>query len=475
MPGPPNNKRTPQLPTTKALSHPSYQHQQRTASAPSRQPPTTNRPTQPMFAVNHMPQMFYVNQNIMYEHQQASPRDFPMVPQFPQVPVQPSSASHGLLYNNDPAALYAANTEYVAGYKSAALPVSSPVTTSMPAVDVNSTLGSVNWQMMPLESPLSGPSPIGETESPFGVKPPFDFPYEPNQQFSAAWLHNNQYDSTTPNMLYEQSPGLVASSSSSSTPSTTPHNHSHNSHQSHSQQQQQQHQHTHHRRQSDSVIPVYASVPASQEWYSDQQQPLAPASTSEHSFCSGQDDDGYHLSESDESSSPVPLNPFVSSPYQLDMALSGDHSAHGPTAGGSDSSQTMEKKYQCQICGKFFRRDLPRHLRTHQEVARFTCPYPRDRCPHKRGQFNRPYDFKKHLLHAHFTFDDQKRVRSFRNLRSKLAHTGTCACGRRFTANEWLDEHVLDGQLRCELLIPVAAMDNLAATRGSSSSASSMK
>lgn len=464
MPGPPNNSQTPQLPTTKALSHPSYQHQQRTASAPSRQPSTTNRPTQPMFAVNHMPQMYYVNQNMMYEHQHASPRDFPMVPQFPQVPGQASPASHGMLYNNDPAALYAANSEYVAGYKAAALPVSSPVTTSMPAVDVSSTLGSVNWQMMPLESPITGPSPIGESESPFGVKSSFDFAYEPNQQFTAAWIHNNQYDST-PNMLYEQSPGLVASSSSSSTPSSTPHHHSHPSH---------SHQHHHsHRRQSDSVIPVYSSVPSSQEWYSDQHQPLGPASTSEHSFCSGQEDDGYHLSESDESSSPVPLNPFVSSPYQLDMALSSDPSAHSSTAGGSDSSQTMEKKYQCQICGKFFRRDLPRHLRTHQEVARFTCPYPRDRCPHKRGQFNRPYDFKKHLLHAHFTFDDQKRVRSFRNLRSKLAHTGTCACGRRFTASEWLDEHVLDGQMRCELL--VAGMDNLAATRGSSSSTSSMK
>lgn len=111
-----------------------------------------------------------------------------------------------------------------------------------------------------------------------------------------------------------------------------------------------------------------------------------------------------------------------------------------------------DKKQHCKICGKYFKRDLPRHMRTHEEVARFVCPFPREKCQHKRGQFNRPYDFKKHLLHGHFVFDDQKEVRSFRDLRSKLDKPGTCNCGMRFLANEWLEQHVLDGANRCPLL-----------------------
>lgn len=127
------------------------------------------------------------------------------------------------------------------------------------------------------------------------------------------------------------------------------------------------------------------------------------------------------------------------------------------TASGSDS---QHKKFQCHICGKYFRRDLPRHLRTHQEVARFVCPYPQDTCPHKRGQFNRPYDFKKHLLHGHFVFDEQKTVRSFRDLHSKLPYMGTCICGMRFSADDWLNNHVLGGDQSCPYLVR-SISDNL--------------
>ncbi|ANB14322.1 hypothetical protein AWJ20_5287 [Sugiyamaella lignohabitans] len=123
-------------------------------------------------------------------------------------------------------------------------------------------------------------------------------------------------------------------------------------------------------------------------------------------------------------------------------------SAYAQTSG----SQPGEKKYQCPECGKYFRRDLPRHLRTHQEIARFVCPFPRPHCPHKRGQFNRPYDFKKHLLHSHFVFDDQKMVRSFRDLKSKLGYEGTCACGVRYRAGDWLDQHVFGSENRCPYL-----------------------
>lgn len=105
--------------------------------------------------------------------------------------------------------------------------------------------------------------------------------------------------------------------------------------------------------------------------------------------------------------------------------------------------QSKYRKYHCPVCKKYFRRDLPRHLRIHQRVARFVCPYPREQCTHKRGQFNRPYDYKKHLLHSHFQFDEAKLVRGFRDLKSKLSHHGTCNCGRRFRADKWLDEHVM--------------------------------
>lgn len=116
---------------------------------------------------------------------------------------------------------------------------------------------------------------------------------------------------------------------------------------------------------------------------------------------------------------------------------------------------SMNKKYQCHICHKYYRRDLPRHLRTHQLTARFQCPYPRAQCSHKRGQFNRPYDYKKHLLHCHFTFDEQKLVRGFRDLRSKLGYWGVCSCGKRFLAEEWLAKHIIVGPGdpdRCSLL-----------------------
>ncbi|QNQ01188.1 hypothetical protein B0I72DRAFT_22472 [Yarrowia lipolytica] len=127
-----------------------------------------------------------------------------------------------------------------------------------------------------------------------------------------------------------------------------------------------------------------------------------------------------------------------------ELSLDDSPSAHGVLFKNlSQDEQTKYRKYHCPVCKKYFRRDLPRHLRIHQRVARFVCPYPRDQCSHKRGQFNRPYDYKKHLLHSHFQFDEAKLVRGFRDLKSKLSHYGTCNCGRRFRADKWLDDHVM--------------------------------
>lgn len=150
-----------------------------------------------------------------------------------------------------------------------------------------------------------------------------------------------------------------------------------------------------------------------------------------------------------------------------DMYLQPTGFAPPPPASLPEGAMSMEKRYQCPTCHKYFRRDLPRHLRTHETVARFTCPFSRDRCPHKRGQFNRPYDFKKHLLHGHFTFDEQKKVRGFRNLQSKLDYWGTCGCGERFKAGDWLDNHVLGGDRRCGLLVRLAK-DGLCRSRNRS-------
>ncbi|CAK7891847.1 hypothetical protein CAAN1_01S07382 [[Candida] anglica] len=104
----------------------------------------------------------------------------------------------------------------------------------------------------------------------------------------------------------------------------------------------------------------------------------------------------------------------------------------------------------CTICSKRITRDMSRHMRTHQIIPRFSCTFPKSQCNHKSGRFNRPYDFKKHLLNRHFKFDipDIKRIH---NLSDKLDHTGSCPCGLRFVGKDWLDFHILtpDRSKRC--------------------------
>ena len=107
----------------------------------------------------------------------------------------------------------------------------------------------------------------------------------------------------------------------------------------------------------------------------------------------------------------------------------------------------------CEICGKRITRDMSRHMRTHQVEARFTCKFPKLQCRHKLGRFNRPYDYKKHLLNRHFQFDDPD-IKRLHNLSDKLNSWGTCPCGIRFLASVWLSEHILveDLSRRCHLL-----------------------
>lgn len=108
----------------------------------------------------------------------------------------------------------------------------------------------------------------------------------------------------------------------------------------------------------------------------------------------------------------------------------------------------------CPICEKHISRDFTRHSRIHNEVGRFQCVFPRNDCSHKSGKFNRPYDYKKHLLNVHFTFEDPK-TRLAPNLKEKLLVRGHCnACGQHFTGNDWLNDHVLntDKSKRCSKL-----------------------
>lgn len=103
----------------------------------------------------------------------------------------------------------------------------------------------------------------------------------------------------------------------------------------------------------------------------------------------------------------------------------------------------LPKGAVCSICDKYISRDLTRHMRIHNEVGRFQCVYPKYMCNHKTQYFNRPYDYKKHLLHMHFRFDDPK-GKTANTLTDKLPLEGICiACGARFVANDWLETHVL--------------------------------
>lgn len=104
-------------------------------------------------------------------------------------------------------------------------------------------------------------------------------------------------------------------------------------------------------------------------------------------------------------------------------------------------SQFVDHK-ACNICGKRITRDMSRHMRTHQSESRFTCNFPKSQCRHKTGKFNRPYDFKKHLLNRHFKFDNPC-IKRLHNLSDKLEHWGTCPCGARYKGKDWLDDHIL--------------------------------
>ncbi|KAI5956766.1 hypothetical protein KGF54_000383 [Candida jiufengensis] len=141
----------------------------------------------------------------------------------------------------------------------------------------------------------------------------------------------------------------------------------------------------------------------------------------------------------------------IKSNHSVNSATSEKFDQQSTTTTTPKTKKRAAKGAVCPICDKYISRDLTRHMRIHNEIGRFQCVYPKHMCNHKTQNFNRPYDYKKHLLHSHFKFDDPK-GKNANTLGDKLPIPGACmACGTRFVASDWLSEHVLtkDLQKRC--------------------------
>lgn len=149
----------------------------------------------------------------------------------------------------------------------------------------------------------------------------------------------------------------------------------------------------------------------------------------------------------------VPLPPDVRISPQLARLLRPalERSVSEPSASPKlDKKSTKKKKLKgtvCAVCDRHIGRDFSRHMRIHSEVRRFLCLFPSEYCKHRSRNFNRPYDYKKHLLNTHFTFDEPE-IRTAPNLTDKLNVIGLCnSCGRKFLGGEWLDHHILTNDL----------------------------
>ncbi|CAH2350379.1 hypothetical protein CLIB1423_01S08768 [[Candida] railenensis] len=142
-------------------------------------------------------------------------------------------------------------------------------------------------------------------------------------------------------------------------------------------------------------------------------------------------------------------NGDLSVPTRPSMERSSSTGSINSLGADKGKKKRFPKGSVCQVCGKYISRDMTRHMRIHDERGRFQCVYPKDMCNHKTGNFNRPYDYKKHLLHMHFLFDDPK-GKTAHTLGDKLPLLGSCkACKQRYNANDWLHKHILSNEERC--------------------------
>lgn len=198
----------------------------------------------------------------------------------------------------------------------------------------------------------------------------------------------------------------------------------------------------------------YLSTPASSSLV---QPPIPFMEQTAHKPSTGSTSNTASSSKQSHSTSSRSSAPNIDSDHET---RSSNDSTESPDDSSSESRQVKKRRKPqnlrggtCTVCGKVIRRDMTRHMRIHEEVSRFKCIYPRGHCIHKTGFFNRQYDFKKHLLHFHFEFDDSD-VKKLYSLNEKLPHWGTCPCGLRFTGGDWLDGHILtnDTKSKCSHL-----------------------
>ncbi|KAI5962988.1 uncharacterized protein KGF55_002780 [Candida pseudojiufengensis] len=240
----------------------------------------------------------------------------------------------------------------------------------------------------------------------------------------------------------------------------------HQQHHQHQQHQQQQHQHQppHQQQSNPSFTPLNFDVFNS----SDQHDHTTSIQNDDyHSF---EEDDplgsefdeqftvSQYMGPEDEINDKNYLNLHKTKSNHSINSVSSDKSITATTGTTSTSTSITPKTKKrvakgavCPVCDKYISRDLTRHMRIHNEIGRFQCVYPKHMCNHKTQNFNRPYDYKKHLLHSHFKFDDPK-GKNANTLGDKLPIPGCCiACGSRYIANDWLNEHVLTKDLnkRC--------------------------
>lgn len=133
----------------------------------------------------------------------------------------------------------------------------------------------------------------------------------------------------------------------------------------------------------------------------------------------------------------------------IDQTLETGHEATNDVK--STGKRKQSKGAVCTVCDRHITRDYSRHMRIHDEAGRFQCVFPPGYCTHKSRKFNRPYDYKKHLLNMHFRFEDVT-AKLAPNLTEKLNVGGHCTtCGLRFVASDWLENHILsnDANKRC--------------------------
>lgn len=114
-------------------------------------------------------------------------------------------------------------------------------------------------------------------------------------------------------------------------------------------------------------------------------------------------------------------------------------------------SSVVSRGKWCPRCGVFARK-WRKHVKRCHRPKRFVCNFwVLEKCSPSGGVFLDAISLKRHLLNRHFKFDNGE-INWRISFGDKAHLLGTCECGFRTTAREWLDHHVLtDSSQRCQL------------------------